>query len=541
MTQAVENGSVYETLTMEDFFDIWCAIKQLTTVGATSIADVETGSDPLVYNFDSNGDLITWDAWQELVTHGDPSFATFESRTGKFLRLTDELLPKINLVESALDSSIDSNGFGYALKTESSPVAGRRYYTKSGNVYTEVGIGGDSITTFASGTQYYVNKYDAALDTVFKHAHWLSVLTEAGATLLTGMGTVSPSVTLPSITYEDNGGVITGTETPNSSSGTTKRVKWKNGTTDVQLANLADLDKYATGKWVLSLQQRIHDLEDSDPSRESYTVTYDTIPVNGRKYYTKSGDVYTLAGIGQETLMSFSSGVTYYVSTSLSSRMNELESIWEWFENNVRSGGGSLVVNATTTDVCIDAFLNYDVNGNAITRGTVVNLNPRSPNGGYVLVPTSEVNNGIRVDTNLSGDVVTVNEVSYTRVKVVDVDENGYAPYQFSVILKCDDSVSGAQNKIIENPVAEILIPDASNAGQYQGAMYVPASSLLWTVTSGTNQGIWFKVPQSWVDLYNLGTNNATYHVYLRKRFYGTSMTVGIARANKLMYNRAGS
>jgi hypothetical protein len=221
--------------------------------------------------------------------------------------------------------------------------------------------------------------------------------------------------------------------------------------------------------------------------------------------------------------------------------MNELESIWEWFENNVRSGGGSLVVNATTTDVCIDAFLNYDVDGNAITRGTVVNLNPRSPNGGYVLVPTSEVNNGILVDTNLSGDVVTVNGVSYTRVKVVDVDENGYAPYQFSVILKCDDSVSGAQNKIIENPVAEILIPDASNAGQYQGAMYVPASSLLWTVTSGTNQGIWFKVPQSWVDLYNLGTNNATYHVYLRKRFYGTSMTVGIARANKLMSNRAGS
>jgi hypothetical protein len=101
--------------------------------------------------------------------------------------------------------------------------------------------------------------------------------------------------------------------------------------------------------------------------------------------------------------------------------------------------------------------------------------------------------------------------------------------------------VSGAQNKIIENPVAEILIPDASNSGQYQGAMYVPASSLLWTVTSGTNQGIWFKIPQSWVDLYNLGTNNATYHVYLRKRFYGTSMTVGIARANKLMSNRAGS
>lgn len=541
MSQAVDSDNVYESLTMEDFFDIWCAINQLTTVGATSTADAVTGSDPLVYNFDSNGDLITWDAWQELVTHGDPSFATFESRTGKFLRLTDELLPKINLVESALDSSIDSNGFGYSLKMESSPVAGRRYYTKSGNVYTEVGIGGDTITSFASGTQYYVNKYDAALDTVFKHAHWLSVLTETGATLLTGMGTVSSNVTLPSITYEENGGVTTGSETPNSSGGSTTRVKWKNGANDVQIANLADLDKYATGKWVLSLQQRIHDLEDSDPSRESYTVTYDTIPVNGRKYYTKNGDVYTLAGIGQETLMSFSSGVTYYVSTSLSARMNELESIWEWFENNVRSGGGSLVVNATTTDVCIDAFLNYDVNGNAITRGTVVNLNPRSPNGGYVLVPTSEVNNGILVDTNLSGDIVTVNGVSYTRVKVIDVDENGYAPYQFSVILKCDDSVSGAQNKIIENPVAEILIPDASNVGQYQGAMYVPASSLLWTVTSGTNQGIWFKVPQSWVDLYNLGTNNATYHVYLRKRFYGTSMTVGIARANKLMSNRAGS
>ena len=541
MTQAVENDSVYETLTMEDFFDIWCAIQQLTTEGSTSTAAVETGSDALVYNFDSNGDLITWDAWQELVTHGDPSFATFESRTGAFLRLTDELLPKLNLVETALESSIDSNGFRYASVSETTPVQGRRYYTKSGSVYTGAGIGGDTLTAFASGTTYWINKYDAALDKAFKHARWLASLTESEATLWLGLGTSTANITLPSITYTENGGITTGAATANSSSGTTIRLKWKSGSTDVALANLADLDKYATGKWVLDLQGRISDLEAADPSRESYTVTYDSIPVNGRKYYTKSGDVYTLAGIGQDTLMSFSSGITYYVSTSLSARMNELEAIWEWFENNVRSGGGSLVVNATTTDVCIDAFLNYDVNGSAITRGTVVNLNPRSPNGGYVLVPTSEVNNGIRVDTNLSGDIVTVNGTSYTRVKVIDVDENGYAPYQFSVILKCDDSVSGSQNKVIENPIAEILIPDANNAGQYQGAVYVPASSLLWTVSSGTNQGIWFKVPQSWVDLYNLGTNNSTYHVYLRKRFYGNSMTVGIARANKLVVNHAGS
>lgn len=496
--------TVYEAITVEDIFDTWCAIQQLTTVGATTELSLDSDDDKLVYNFDREGELVTWDAWQELVTHGDPSFVTFESRTNEFVRLADVMLPWLNDVQPAIDNNLVEYGFKTA---QNKP------------------------------------KYDDGFDAVFKHAKWFGSLTEGTATLLCGTTTATANITTPSIEYTTSGSNVEGSYVADSSTGTTTRVTWTKSisggsTVSVPLANLEDLAKYARGDWVYSLQTRLSTLENSLDTT-SYFETLDSVPVTGRIYYVKSGNTYVEAGRGGVDGFAFSVGITYYESSNVAVRLEELEHIWEWFENNVQSGGGSLVINETHSDVCIDAFLNYDKSANEITRGTTIRLcgyDTDANESVYVLVPTAQVNNGVRVDSNLSGDIIGSN----TKVRIMDIDEGDYDPYEFSIVLKCDDAVTNGQNKEIENPMAEILVPKANTSPvQYQGAMYVPANSLLWVVKTGTNHGVYFRVPQSWVDLYDLGSNNSTYHVYLRRKFYASTSTPGLGRANRILVHKS--
>ena len=504
--------SVYESITLEELFDIWCAINQLTTTGADVDAILESDADRLVYNFDSAGGLITWDAWDELVTHSDPAFAKFESRSTDITYLTDTMLPWLRTVTGAIDGNLVEYGFK-KLKTGSS---------------TE-----------------YEPDYDTGFDKTFKIVSWLfsgtgdSAITQDKVNIWLSVTPQDVEISLSSISYDTGGSGVVGEAVANSNPTTSKHLKFSvkgTGSTVVikTLANLDDLAKYATGDWVLALQDRIEVLEANDPNNTSFTTITESVPVNNRKYYVYNASTgeYTLAGVGGSGF-SFTPGVIYYRSVSINSRLAELEDIWEWFENNVQSGGGTLVINETYNDTCIDAFLNYDSSGEPITRGSVVNLNST------IKAPTAEISStlptGILVDTNLSGDITTISSVSYTSIKIMDINEGGFGPYQFSIVLKCDDSVSNAQNKVIENPIAEVLVPHATNPGEYQGAMYVPANSLLWVVTSGVNYGVHFKVPQSWVDLYNLGTSNATYHVYLRKRYRDPAASLGVARANSIV------
>ena len=183
------------------------------------------------------------------------------------------------------------------------------------------------------------------------------------------------------------------------------------------------------------------------------------------------------------------------VSTSIDSRLTDLETFSAWartvITNATGSGGGGLIINSTVTDYDIGPFL-----ANASAQD-VVNLN----------------------------GTVQYNGSDYS---ILGISENGYTPYQFSIVLKTDVG-AGAEYEVIENPVAEVLVHRA-NTGTVKGAIYVPASSLLWIIVTGANHGVYFRVPDSWVDLYDIRTNSGVadgvspnIKVCLRVRYFGNS------------------
>jgi len=225
----------------------------------------------------------------------------------------------------------------------------------------------------------------------------------------------------------------------------------KYGSSNTKLANYADLARKAGVEWVDSLEGRIEVLEG-----------YDVAAIKTWLFGSATTAVPT-------------------ASYSITTRLDDLELVYDWLKD-VLPSGGSLNIVATASDKNIWDWISSS------NPGDIVKLSSQITVGG-------------------------------NPKRIVDISENGYEPYQFSIVLKtADNGVDGA--KVIDNPIAEVEIPGTGSVPK--GAMHIPASSLLWVITTGSNHGVYFKVPNRWVNLYDIPANQDV-EVYLRVRRYGSS------------------